>query len=1156
MRDIPTGYLNELDNVRTIGTRFTFRDKRLVFNTFSPGDDPPTLSHANHWDAEGFGWLPTGGYAGFLRVARNSDGKLCWQAVYDHDADPPWDGGSGNTTAWNVTDHVLLPCKPGIARLGTSQAMYIYAAMDLGAATPHIVRFNWSPSGLTGPWEISQIKLNNFAIGALPDYYEFPDNTGLAFAGLEHEPNGAYRFVMQFFPYDTVRDINYAVIQYFETIDQKTWRISEFPGAVYGDMQHPYRFDAEFYDGQAYIFTTDSTHGRPLLIKTYPKLLLGAYQINEWSDAEYIFPLDVLDDTSYMKLGAVTIIDDKLWVTGRMKRGENIEMDVYMYGDGHFSVGRDMYIANSDEIPDSGAGKLILLNDGSVYYIGHGIYAKADATSLVGVDTLDKRLVTRDVNNFTSSIQANSSWTMNTLLSAELEHDAIRKNAEMVVDVGLQDDSDVWHWAQIGVFGVDAIVRDYFSSGNDRRVLSRGAGIKRLSQWTSDAFYDYWSQAKLAADPAELSEVIRASGQWSTDTSVDEEPIRLDRLNEVGILYTSSKASRNGQCSASFYAPEEAAWELQIHSGRFGVGINYYRESRAQAAERLEVETGDVTDSEFGDNGLFAVYEPAREEIVLYAVHDGVWHELTSDGYTVDYNTWFWIMIKFNEGWIEVWTGETTSGGYLSWSQQIAYRFDTNVATGVNVEPWFRDQRGRGAVVIENVSAHSTTPGFTSTSSIIPVASTAPFPTSGRVIVDSEIIDYDGKVDVGSTITSLSLTWAEGKTYLKAPHNNDLWTDVRVFDIAFNENNAGAIDLGRYSNYSLMCLQALTKPYGRQRIDKARVVMKRVGSTPKNVYAWIVNDDIDNWGWTPAYGVGRKGQPIISQVSAPVAGHTISTEYDWVEFDFTDMAEPDRWLWEDYPKGYFLLITTIPTYWVNSDYGFRYYTNWGAYADASNYYSLRLDDTVSATMGIFLNWSTAGWRSSWNMFGHDTMIPLQIDGVANTPAVGTEIYFEGLLPERARGALDNAALVVTDGPGAGTIFKITDYDWRAPDQWVTSRAYFPPDNVEDHVNDPAHGEWVTPDMSRIFVDRNPYGSIGEGSTFAIYSSLVIDERGLEDTTATSHPTGTVSLYSPLSVAIDEVKYFSGEPDMRIEDMIGHLATRISSGCQQSVGMAL
>lgn len=1186
MRDISQAYLNELGSVRRIGAKTTFRDKRLVFHPIAGGESNlPTLSHPQHWAAEPFGYAHEDQWAGILRVARNSDGKLCYHVIYDHDPDPPWDD-------WVVTSHDLLECKPGIYRMGSSQGMHILALMEFGGQ-PVISVFYWSPGGLNGPYEISPLKKATWGINGAT-YSDWVDNTGVAFAGISDEREGdwypwsrTFKFAVQFFPYDTVRDNNHAIIQYWESnpSDQHDYQISEFPGAVYGDMQDPYRFDAILHNDIVHIFTSDSEYGRPVLLKGYTHWIAGSLYC-DWSDALNLFPLDILDDTSYLKLGRVSDINNQIWITGRLKRGEDIDMDVYLYGDTNWSLGRDMFIANSDDLPDSGVGKLITLSnrphtwydtpEGRTWYIGHGIYAVADSTNLVGTDRLEKQTTTRDIHDVLLSNKLSKASTFSTSIKSDIVDDNIRLNSEITLDVGLQDDNDVWHWETLGVFGVDAITSDYHDTGQDRRIMSRGIGMKRLAQWTSDAFYDYWSQAKSVADPAELSELIRSSGQWETHHDMDEEPVKLDKLNEIGILYSSAKASRNGQMSAKFYLPEEYEYEEQIHSGRFGVGINYYRESRAQAAERLGKEKGDVTDGEFGDNGIFALVEPTRQQIVLYLVDDGTWYEMDSVSYTAPTNEWMWLKINHNEGLIEVYTGESNviANMEVYWTSRMVHQYDSipiQPYTMLQPEPWARDQRGRGALMVENVTAHSVGPGFGSKSLIIPVNDITVFPTSGRVIVDSELIDYDGKKGVEQPLRSMDLQWVEGKTWLNADHDNDLWTDVLVHHLPWNKGAPGEMKIG-YNTYEVAYFQAISMPdegYGKIRFDRVRFVVKRVGNPPFHLYAWLVSDDVDNHGFWPYWGPGREGAPTIPLISAPKSSSQVPTEFDWVEFDFTNTPEEGRWMWPGYGRGYYIVITCLrPGSYNGPNWGWTYQRNSSGISNSSNYYRLKVDNLHVGQTGTYIDW---GWGQSWDV-KKDRFVPYEAYGIGNMPSIGYEVYVQDidnwdtsgddptayLLP-RDRGVLDNAALVVTEGPGKGMVFTITDYDWRAPSQWVSTRSYWPPDSVEDHIGDPEHGYWLASTSGRIFIDQKPYGSLGEGSKFAIYPALQVERtytdnpvtpniiettgRGADNTTATAHPAGDVSVYSPLSVYVDESRFFSGEVDMSVESMARELVAK-------------
>lgn len=1103
MRDIPSNYLSLLDSERRISARATIRDKRLIFTPFP-------MSETNFASP----YAPSDSCAlgnGIFRVGRNTTGNLCYQSVTDPSSSWP---------NWTETGIQLDACRPGVVNVGGTA--YIFT-LEGGS----IYRRYYTGAGLSSAYRIRSAP---------------PRWGGVAIAPVSNS-----EVFIQYFPSDSGGDINNAHIRYIT--EAGSWQM---PGAVYGDMDDVFRFDAEKVGDKYYIFTSDDEYGRPLLFK----MIISSDNDCLWSDSQYLLPLDILDDTSFFKLGASSYIDGKIFVTGRLKRSAGVELDVYMMGVENYTLGRDMFIVDSTEFTTAIPAKLLLVDD-EVYYVGHGNHARAPATNMVGYDASDKKTLTQEFRGFSLTTRPGTPWRLDVDLASDLTHDALRRNSELILDVGLQEQDGPYRWAQMGVFGVDALGLDVFDRGQERTIVCRGSGVKRLIQWTSDAYYDYWSQTKMSTHPSSLSEVIRASGQWSGGpprAQGEEDTITLDDLNTIGILFSASKACRGGMTSANFYNPVDPTggeW-LKV---RFGVGMNYYRESRAQAAERLDKKPANVTEDEFGDNGIFAVMGYAEhatlgsaqneivyvEGVALYSVVDGNWTRLTSSGMSVPTETWFWMMIKFQEGDINVYT---RNDSVSAWTLLINYRHKA-LATPEFVDavyvgsPWKRDQRGKGAIIVENTTVHTTTPGFHSDAEVIPVDSIDGFPMSETVIVDSEQIIYDGKADDDLDLGLLRHD-STAHTFLKAPHDNLFWTDVLMYTIPWVEGNAGEVAVGKDKTELLFITQAFEGPFGYQRIDRIKIPMKKVGNPTVPVRCWIVGDDFDNES-PPPQGVGRWDQPIILMCSAPVLPHLVNTDYNYVEFDFGNCPEPDRWLWEDYPRAYYICVTTVEPYYVDGPQGWFYNKDWDSYVDASNYYMLKLDDTVSATTGILRVYENVyGWSYYEAKFGNDSMIPYQMYGRSNM-AAGHEIYITNDGPDGVEmDRFNDMALVVDHGPGAGTAFKVIAYDWWAPRQWVPSRTYIPPDNWEDHVGDPEHGDWVDYTRSRFFVSTDPSGFIGHGTHFRLYAGLVVDTRG---DPATAHGPQTVSIYTDQSASVNEMHYYSADMDMRVEDMGRELAAK-------------
>ena len=100
-------------------------------------------------------------------------------------------------------------------------------------------------------------------------------------------------------------------------------------------------------------------------------------------------------------------------------------------------------------------------------------------------------------------------------------------------------------------------------------------------------------------------------------------------------------------------------------------------------------------------------------------------------------DAWHWLQINFSDGLV---TAYYRAAASTAWTEVVSAVFDDDTYA-----PWKRETFGRGALYIKNRTPYSVTPGFTSNSVIIPVASTTDFPASETVIVDQEQIEYDGK---------------------------------------------------------------------------------------------------------------------------------------------------------------------------------------------------------------------------------------------------------------------------------------------------------------------------------------------------------------------------------------------------------------------------
>ena len=152
---------------------------------------------------------------------------------------------------------------------------------------------------------------------------------------------------------------------------------------------------------------------------------------------------------------------------------------------------------------------------------------------------------------------------------------------------------------KVGTFDIDGVIEPNEGSSRPTQIVGRSLSMKRLSRWESDASYDYWSQTKLATNPKNLADVIQVTGSYEEDTLYDG--LKSKDLNVDGVMYANAKSGRGGQIAAKFIHHNSL---VKI---RNGVALNYYRETKGQAADRLGIDYDDVTEDDYGHSGIFTV---------------------------------------------------------------------------------------------------------------------------------------------------------------------------------------------------------------------------------------------------------------------------------------------------------------------------------------------------------------------------------------------------------------------------------------------------------------------------------------------------------------------------------------------------------------------
>ena len=105
-------------------------------------------------------------------------------------------------------------------------------------------------------------------------------------------------------------------------------------GAIYA-TNLDLSFDVGRSDEIDYILTSED-EGKRILYLTYAN--------GVWSDTKYVFPLDVLDDTSYYKMCSVSDLDGKFILTSKVRRSNGPIMLTYSFGPEMYTAGREMFI--------------------------------------------------------------------------------------------------------------------------------------------------------------------------------------------------------------------------------------------------------------------------------------------------------------------------------------------------------------------------------------------------------------------------------------------------------------------------------------------------------------------------------------------------------------------------------------------------------------------------------------------------------------------------------------------------------------------------------------------------------------------------------------------------------------------------------------------
>jgi hypothetical protein len=494
--------------------------------------------------------------------------------------------------------------------------------------------------------------------------------------------------------------------------------------ALYGLTSMP-RLDAVSFGGKEYLYTMDRGAGRIIEIQHSGNAIGGR---DSYGVGKAIIPIDAIDEVYGLKFGYAGVVDGKVVVTGRLTRTSDdtpVSMDIYAGGPEYFSLGREMYIGTVEA-----NGKLLRVGDEFIVAGATRVYI-AQATGVFGGTTHSSlQLLTSDFSNITLTEAEARSSNLDFDMSPGASHAAIAAGSDVELEMAYNG-----NWCKLATCNVEADRTTTDEQGKTRVVSGIAKSAKRLSQWSPDQGIYIPSQARIYDHPSRMTHVIRATGQWENVTPESEtSPIKLKDINKLGVLYSTARASRGGAMRGKFFYPSDTYFKPY-----YGVGVNYYRESAAEAAARLGVEVDDLEDDMFGHNGLIAIFSPTEHTggvpgVALYRWSDSMLTKLTSVSLSIPADTWHWLQVEFIEGEVRV---KYRLDSNKTWTEALTYMYASTTS------PWKSDNLGRGVLVVKNVAPSTPSYGLSSDDMILAGNAFSTFPSGGGTVrVDDEEMIY------------------------------------------------------------------------------------------------------------------------------------------------------------------------------------------------------------------------------------------------------------------------------------------------------------------------------------------------------------------------------------------------------------------------------
>jgi len=515
-------------------------------------------------------------------------------------------------------------------------------------------------------------------------------------------------------------------------------------------------FSAIKLNGTSYIYISDLSQFRTYYLKEKGGL---------FSELGTVVPMDVLDDLSMFYMSSASVIGDKAVLTGRLRRPDTeSEMLVYLIGPDEFTFGRDMFIEvpfYENPIYDHNA-KLYAFNNKLIFQAADYKYI-ANGTTLLGnnnmtlIDGIPMPEIGQHINKVLSMTIGAGISSPGTAQIDISPNDivgglpALRPGTVIRPELFINDGT-VNQWFSLGEYEIDGAIDPFEDNERTITVSLRQKAIRRLAQWTCDAPFDYWSQTKLTTNPKQLTDVIRVNGHWDDNG----EDLKITELNEDNYFYVNARPGKNTDVEAIFNL-----YELTNTDVRVGVCVNFFTETRAQAAERMGVESSTVVASDLNKYSIMFWYDPRIDQAGIDHIGDDSTESVFPVSIATQPGERCLLRVSFVDGRLCCYLVPNFSYNTPVNFDAVDIKIFDYLVEKRDDMPWHRaelvegDELGRGAVYMRSSTAYSKVYPFASTDDYVPVQGT-PFPDANATVkVGSEILTYGAKTNLTPFTTEL-----------------------------------------------------------------------------------------------------------------------------------------------------------------------------------------------------------------------------------------------------------------------------------------------------------------------------------------------------------------------------------------------------------------